>query len=424
MWRILVGIGLTWLVGVLPQLNAIFGDRYKRKVAVALMILATGSAAYAARQAYLETRRKAVYRPDKPARALMLGEASGGSMMGDKAYVVNDETTGVFVSQLDPTDGYFKNFTFLPLVSCPDASVPNCNPGQQMTKEEIDDLEGVAIDPRGLGSDGRLVEGGEGTQHRHLYLVASHSNNKNGTPKKEREVLVRVGMTTEKNGAFQVTGIVNLRPAIESLLFGKSDDSVGSRGAEAYSYDRANDNTSKIETIKSGIEIEGLAVDADGTLYLGLRAPQCRNGGAIIVTASADALFAHMPFYEKATPESFNHYCVGAEFDHKEHGIVSMEYDADSREIAILTGSPAPYEVLAPRVCRWSRAQPLQLKGCTELPPLREQEFGKQEVLLLPRGTQRVTTMLDSDKGLGGQVSYTKNEVGLPQARHDVPTPD
>jgi hypothetical protein len=399
MWAVLVGIGVTWLASVLTHANTLLRDRHKRSIAVVLATLATGSAVYAGWSAYRESQRKDVYRPKDIDRDLELGEASGGSTAGDTAYVVNDETTGVFVSQFEPSEGYFKNFKLLALERCADASVGGC---RRLVKKDVNDLEGVAVDPR--------------PQHRELYLVTSHSNNRNGKQKHQREALLRLDRSTETDDAIRVSGTVNLRPALEKLLFGKVGDHIVQSGyAKEFAYKRPDDDTSQIDEIKVGMEIEGLAMDANGMLYFGLRAPLCTNGhGAIIVTATADELFANEPFDQQADAERFKHYCVGAEFEGTAHGIVSMEYDTDSREIVVLTGSPYPYEIAAPRVCRWSLAEPLQLRACTKLPPLREPQLGKQEALLLPPASQRVITMLDTEKGLGGQISYTRSEAGLP----------
>ena len=393
MWTLFAGIFVTWLTSALGHLNTLFNKRLEKHLAAVFLILATGSAAYAAFGTYRHMQVKEIYRSKDDDRALELGEASGGATDGQMAYVVNDETTGVFVSPFDPTEGRFENFTFLALTKC-GADLPRqCTP---LEKSDVDDLEGAAVDPRAT--------------HRALYLVTSHSNNKNGHRRTEREALLRLDLDTKTTDSIEVSGRVNLRPALEKVLFGINANPPNRGIAEPFAYKRTNDDTSQVERIQVGMEIEGLAVDAEGTMYIGLRAPLCRNGGAIIVTAKADDLFVDS---DGELTADLTPHCIGSEQQREYYAVVSMEYDSKSGDIAVLTGTPYPYRAIPPLLCHWSIASS-QLRACRQLPPLSEVNPGKQEALLLPQGDDRVVTMLDSDKGLGGQITYSRYEAGLP----------
>lgn len=382
---LLVSIGVTWLTSMVTQVNTLMDGSHKRIVAILLALIATSSAAFAGYTTYTDAQRKELYRLADVDRALELGEASGGSTDGSGAYVVNDETPAVFRSQLDPDDHRFKSFARLGLSVCESTEASHC---RNLTKSDVDDLEGVAVDPR--------------PGHHALYVVGSQSNNKNGARRRQREQLVRLDLNAPTNDRLPVTAQVSPRQALERLLF---DGGV----ANPFVYKRTDDDTAEIEQIHVGMELEGLAMDAAGVLYFGLRAPLCKNGnGAIIVTGNGDEIFANGP-----DGASLTAHCVSAEFDGHAHSVVSLELDVDTGQVAVLTGSPFPHEAFAPRLCRWSVGESA-LHDCKALPPLREPLLGKQEALLLPTKSRQVITMIDSDKGLGGQVAYTRKEAGLP----------
>jgi hypothetical protein len=391
MLEILVTIGLAWVVSNVRNIDTLLGEGHERVAAIIALALGLLVSSYAGWETYKRIYTKHIHRPEGIQQALQLNEASGGTTLGGTAYVVDDETPALFVSDSISDEGYFTDFRKLDLKDAND---------RVLTKDDVDDLEGAAADPRG----------------RVLYLVTSHSNNKNSKQKPERQQLLQIDLTTKTEHDIHVKARADLRIAIENLLWpseaGREDQDSGH-----HKDFRRDDKTSQIKNITSVMEIEGLAMDDKGVLYFGFRAPRCPDGGAIILSAPADAIFTNDIAGDKSEtrtiedPNIFTRYCVGT--GDRVSGITSMEFDPETHDILVLTGSPNLYEVASPTLCRWSSADPQRLRSCNNLPQLEEPKVGKQEALLLVRSKKRVITLLDTDKGLGGQVSYTLREAGL-----------
>ena len=81
-------------------------------------------------------------------------------------------------------------------------------------------------------------------------------------------------------------------------------------------------------------------MDDKGNLYFGFRAPQCADGGAVIFTANADAIFANAKQNNGIVKDAsiLERHCVGT--GDMGDGIISMEFDAQTKNVLVVTGTP------------------------------------------------------------------------------------
>lgn len=385
MYELLITIGLAWLVSSAGNFEILLNGNHRRKLAAAALCLGFGLAVYSAVQSWQLNHSKTVERTGDDTKDLVINEASGGAVLHKTAYVVDDEEPGLFVSsQLDETKGVFAHFSHRTLIK----------DGTPMTKDHVNDLEGVAVDP----------------VNNKLYLVTSHSDNKNKNKDKRagRSKLLRLDLTSMNDSSIRVEAEVALRQALENR-FWPAQQTAGQLVAAKSSYP-VRDGFA-IAQVESVMEIEGLALDNQQRLYLGFRTPACQDGRALIVSADADVLFAG-----EVSADMFNLHCVGV--GDSNEGIISMEFDATAGSILVLTGSPNPYIIKNPRLCHWSdRSGNSDLEDCKNMPKLNDPAAGKQEAMLLVRAAELLVTVLDTDERLGGQVSYSLSEVGVTPAK-------
>jgi hypothetical protein len=350
-----------------------------------------------------------------------VAEASGGIAIGNFAYLVSDERPRLFRTKYNPgserysndvdeIELYYKN-PFEPekdekaekdkKAEKGKSKPANKNPKPEAPKErpvfnenDIDDIEGAAF------------------FNRKIYLVTSHSDNKNGKSKPERQRFLEIELINvgERNGEPIQIGLVtrwaNLRGALEKSLF---ED-----GATAEKFvDKIGGTDTPVV-----MEIEGLAVASDGTVYLGFRGPNKKlSPDALIAKAKLSDIFANetderwKPKPDKKaenSPAKFEVFAVnigGSSLD--KHGIVDMVYYRDS--LLILTNNG--YKDVTGKsveLWRWTNDNGSELLSKSFYNSL-EQIQVKPEVLLLPEiPSDKAFLFLDGANAGGGQRGYQR----------------
>lgn len=348
------------------------------------------------------------YRTDENARALHeqlenvfsdVPEASGGVAINEFAYLVDDNKPALFRAHFN-TNKYSSDTDQIGLYDKA-PSDKNDVDKHLLTREDVDDLEGAAY------FDSKV------------YLITSHSNTKQGEPKPRRQRFLEVDLRKDyKNDEIGlVTRWVDLRLAIERRLF-------TDQGSAAPFMDRVELDAK--EPTKTVMEIEGLAIDDTGNVYLGFRGPQKLNSSkALVLRANLNQIFTQgedwKPKKGELAKESFPKFDVfdvplGGNTD-APYGIVDMLYYDNS--ILILTNSAFKNKTLIPGLWQWP------IKEIGEKPPsLISKAFfsppsnipAKPEVLLLPTNkgaSNKVFMFLDAEGFGGGQRSYDKSQLGL-----------
>ncbi|HKR58219.1 MAG TPA: hypothetical protein VJS64_00695, partial [Pyrinomonadaceae bacterium] len=318
----LVGPFLIWLAAVVSQTGVlseneslkILGRKIaKKQIALTLILVASLGMLWHVYQAW-ETKQeiKSVNEENKRLRdenSKLFCEASGGTMVKDVAYVVDDEKPIVFEFKPEIVDKQSADFAG----TQPDEIVYRLSDritlkkdGIVLTGEEVDDLEAIA------SFEGKL------------YLLTSHSNSKKkGAKKPERQKLLEVSLDPQTRGVV-TNSTDNLRNALEKH--------VGAALADAY----VNE-----DHITEFLHIEGLAIDPQGKAYLGLRAPLTKDEEAIVFSAKLSDLFSK----DKELQFEVFRLNLWYQNDNDNHnrvhyGIVSLDYDAQSRELLVVGNSP------------------------------------------------------------------------------------
>jgi hypothetical protein len=390
----LVGPVLIWLAAVFSQSERLTApetvrimrrDVPKKRIAMSLIGFATVGLFWQVYQAYgarTELKKKTdevkkLQQHVSVVNSKLFNEASAGTIINDLAYVVDDEKPNVFVFRLD------EEYQLIDKIELKEN-------GKVLTGDEVDDLEAIA------SAEGKL------------YLITSHSNTKRGKPNPARQRLLEVSLEGATRG--QVTNSAdNLRELIWKDLKGL---------AASYQNEDHKDEV---------MQIEGFAIDEGGTAYIGLRAPLTEtNDYALVLSAKlSDLFFKGKEPQFKVFRLNLGQQNVNDNNKNVPHGIVSLDYDAQTGKMLIVGNSAKNSHYFSPILCQWDFAgehkdDAIQNPKCNPIPPY--EVFGstpktsKIELLLLPREAKsdRVFTFLDTDaKGNGGQLSYTRSEIGL-----------
>ena len=268
-----------------------------------------------------------------------------------------------------------------------------------------------------LDSDGVTDLEGAAVYRGALYLVTSHSNNKKGErklnekkggPKWPRERLLKVSLEPGTLGQV-LASQDGLRDSILPV-FRRSHPAFGrARLADSARLDDG-------DQLYNVMEIEGLAIDRAGFLYLGFRAPLANGRYALVLRTPVDRVFAASPAATAgAAPVSSRDLCpyvlAFADPD-RGTGITSMEYDPLGDAIYLVTNSTHRLTAGTPRLWRW---RPGPSNGVQQpdlvLPEVyRDQRNGpgvpvKPEALLLPRQDSARAYMFLDGAGVGGQIA-------------------
>lgn len=317
-------------------------------------------------------------------------EASGGATDKNVAYVVDDDEAGIFVfDYLEAEDKYkYQKPKPMKLIDARPCSEriklwgKECDDSKpvELTKKLIEDLEGAAI------FNGKL------------YLTTTQSNSKSGDEEPQRWLFLEVSLDGKVIRATR-----KLRDAIRVLfrngIPGVTEKSIGESVNEG----------GKLEVM----QIEGLAIDRTGQVFLGFRTPLV-DKKALVLRANVDQIFNDAP--------EFQGFVLDLEHDGENYGIVSMEYDPHSNQILVLGNSPLRTKTLATVVWTWEVGDsknvqhPVAFKGnlftVFDAPGSRP---AKPEVILLPR-ENRIHLFFDAE-GTGGQLSFMRNGTDLLRVR-------
>jgi hypothetical protein len=387
---------LIWLAALFSQTERlaakdyfnIFGrDISKRLIAVLLIVTATFGLGW---QIYLTRGKNEEVNKLKHAVSIantkLFNEASGGTAIKEKAYIVDDEKPAVFEFTLNK-DSYEPSDK---IVLKEKVNEDNKEKVNILTGDEVDDLEAISA------FDGKL------------YLITSHSNNKKGKPNLARQRLLEISLDPANRGEI-IRSANNLRASILQKL--NSDHLPTS-----YKNERNVDEV---------IQIEGLAIDEQGTAYFGLRTPLTIEGKyALVLSAPLLDLFS------KEKEPQFKVFLLNLWYQNENdnqrivpYGIVSLDYDVRTGKILIVGNSPEDSGYFSPILCQWNFAGEhkdagIQNPACSSIPPYEvngsTSKTSKIELLLLPAESDRVFMFLDTDdKGNGGQLSYIRSELGL-----------
>jgi hypothetical protein len=302
-------------------------------------------------------------------------EASGGTTDGDVAYIVDDDEAGIFVFNYSEKEATYRSKQSNPMKivdarPCSDRVKVwsgKCDDSQpiEITKKMLEDLEGAAI------------------YKKKLYLTTTQSNAKDGDEEPQRWLFLELSLDGKVLRATRL-----LRDSIRSFFKEQGiPESINEDG--------------KLEVA----QIEGLAIDGDGNVFLGLRAPLV-GGKALILSSTVDQIFSDAP--------RFNYVVLDLRHEGEPYGVVSMEYDGE--QILILANSPLRNKTLPPVVWAWDlknpESTPVVYTGDVltvfDAPGSRP---AKPEVLLLSR-KDRIHFFFDAE-GTGGQVSLHRNGTEL-----------
>lgn len=306
----------------------------------------------------------------------LFNEASGGSAIGDLAYIVDDEKEKIFKLRFSGV-----TYEFAGEIQLKEGEKALARDDQEI----VEDLEAAATCP------------GQ-SYNRKLYLIASHSNTKKGKDRPARQRLLEVSLEPGKEGEI-IKSADTLRAAIL--------DEFKILSIEPY-----KNNNGETEVM----QIEGLAIDGEGYAYLGFRAPLREDKSALVLRAKLADLFSVKPRFE---PFFLN---LGS--GEKNYGITSIDYDAQTNSMLILGNSSDGSGFFPPTLWQWdftgkAKEDPIQNpRKCGEIlyATLSRLSSATPELLLLPPAStsSQIFMFLDADdKGDGGQLSIKRNDYGL-----------
>ncbi|HEX8572279.1 MAG TPA: hypothetical protein VF759_05970 [Allosphingosinicella sp.] len=404
------GLAVAWLIVILSNLEDLHsGEPGKRFKAAGIIFLTSLATAYSALMIWHLYDRKRIEPAPSDQVARYLQEASGASATGHHVLVVDDEAPAILRFEADGDGGLAygdRHRIFLdgrPVgkggEGANEDSEDSGRGGDVETVrglEGVDDLEGLAV-----SADGRYV-----------YATTSHSRNKNGKRRAARQFALRGCL---RAGRFIVLDRVSLTAALERKIF---DGGIADRFT-ILSRDKSGLGEKPLEI---GMEIEGLAADPLGNLYFGLRAPLSREKKNALVAriASRDLFPEPQPECRdrpvRATAAAAGHVHVEEVPMHKDgrnYGIVSMEYDRERGELVLLGNAEEPFAALRPIACRWNPARRASSRRCRFLPDTQEPYWGKLEALVLGPRPGSATVFIDGDKGLGGRVTFDRDDLGF-----------
>lgn len=231
-----------------------------------------------------------------------------------------------------------------------------------------------------------------------LYIVSSHSLNKKSERKPERELILEIKQfeVLPDGAVAYVERAATLIKYIEQAL-----DKVKSERNGSLILDEGKFN------------IEGLAIDAKGYAYIGLRNPllQIGNQGyAIVLHMPIESIFSES--LESKIPET-RIIALRLEDSGKDYGITSLEYDKETQAVLVLGNSPKKEEFFPPKLWVWhpnghhAQTPTLVRNWSLRIP---EKFHAKPEALVLHAGQGFI--FIDA-LGHGGQRVFRRGELGL-----------
>jgi hypothetical protein len=399
---------LSFISGFIGAIESVFSDeenrrkrRRKRIIGlVSLAVLAT-SLFFQGYFYYQEDENGRVLREHTANLFSNVPEASGGAIINGFAYLVDDNRAALYRAEFNGDKYNSETFKIDLYDLWPSTDVKK----HILNKDDVDDLEGVA----------RFGD--------MLYLITSHSDTKQEEFKERRQRFLEVKLIKDKDRdeIGLVTRWANLRKAIEQQLF---PPTPGTAIAEQF-MDRLEPDTAK--GTRTVMEIEGLAIDGDGNVYLGFRGPQkIHTSKSLILRANLNQIFSPnvdwTPKKGEPAKDSFPQFSIfdvnigGSITD--PYGIVDMAFYNNS--LLILTSGAYKNSTLEPELWQW----PIGNIG-KKAPDFCSNTFYKspgkmpaRPEVLLPSNEAaptKVFMFLDAEGFGGGQRSYEKSQLRLAQ---------
>jgi hypothetical protein len=391
------GVFFAWLAAVLSNVEKLSSkdslsifkrEISKRTIACLLIAISTIGLVWQTIKAYrliqaLNDSQKVVGIES----ARLFNEASGGAVIGNFAYLVDDESPTLFRLQYNPAEKKYHYNGYINLIN--DAK-------KIVEKNDIDDLEAAAGNPAAPGK---------------IYLMTSHSNTKGGKIQDNRQRFLEVSLddgviTNEQD---------NLRKLILDK-FQKIAKEQGDHDLETLAHEMEDEKTAKTKRI-GGMQIEGLAIDANGNAYLGFREPLIRKDQgqyALVLRAKLTDMLQGTPNFES--------FFLPLKHEKDNYGIASIDYDSRTNSLLIL-GSDPQGEWLTPVLWQWrdfTNAKADEIAFLTDRGNIKydrnNDPSAKPELILLPPAAvaDDIFMFLDTDgKSDGGQIKLDRTQYSL-----------
>jgi hypothetical protein len=334
-----------------------------------------------------------------------IDEASGGAVDPSTgiAYIVDDEEAAVFAMKYDAAARAYvrRDSDPIPLVDrrecetrftrandedkakdelrAKDKQSADCS--KTLDKNEVTDLEGAAF------------HGG------HLYLISTLGNSNQGVREERREQVLELTLAGE---------VLNTSSRLRPII-------------ERYFHDGLPCSEDTVESLRDGIKeqvmrVEGLAIDKNGWVYVGFRAPLVRNTHALVLRTRLEELFQSEPKFE-----SFLLPLAGR--DDEYYGITSLDYDAEANRLIVMGNHAQRNRLLPPRIWTWTPTS-----TCTKMQqvePLQGHIFSEFGAIVSRPAKPEVVLALAPDllhiffdaEGSGGQLSLARRGNQLTQLR-------
>jgi hypothetical protein len=386
----IVGVVFVWVATVLSNVrnlasrNSItVGKRTisEKAIGIGLIALSTAGLAFQVWKSYVEYEE--VYRLNEiieDSSSILFNEASGGAVIKDIAYIVDDEKPRLFKLKLRvPEKGY--EYT-----------------GDEIKLgDNIDDLEAIASKP-----DDKAPET--------VYVITSHSNNKKGEQSAGRQKLLEVSLALGSEGRITKSQ-EKLRVSIENI-FDKLSNELPDENLKKRVAELKDEKLAQKAQDKGVIQIEGLAIDEDDYAYIGFRSPLVQKQEvkyALILRAKLSELFSDKP--------EFQPFLLNLWSDNASQGISSIDYDTQTKTLLLIGNDPTE-QLNKPRLWQWYFSGETALiqnprdRGLIYYPS----GSARPELLLLPSKSvsDRIYTYLDTDgKGRGGQIVLERSKFSL-----------
>jgi len=357
----------TAVAGAVPNLFAT--TLVARRLAVVRTVLALAAAAVALTQLQMTVATVTELRSRATTYLDALAEASGGATIGNRLFVIDDEHPEVFEFKYEGGDRYtLVGKRVLERRGTSGALT-------ELTKHDLDDIEGAAAAPDGT-----------------LYLVTSHANTRTeGESKTRRERIVRVADERDAGGTLHAVADFLTRDLQHALL--EQLQGLASAHREG--------------PVDEGLHIEGMALDSQLRLYLGLRAPVTLQGHAIVLRTALEQLGSGTPQWEVLQLRVSNP-------TDRRQGIISMEYDTVTKAMLLVTAGTSRHDN-APAQLWWWDVEGTSPQLCGEVRAPEGHGRYRPEALFAPTlgREQPIAFFIDYDNDVPERSAYSQKRSEL-----------
>jgi hypothetical protein len=406
-------LGLTLLVGVATHWENIFGaDRRKRMIGFLSLGLLLLTVVMQGTREFLVNSEEFTRTEFLDSLAREVDEASGATSLGERVFVVDDEARGLYEFKYEGGSKRVVHEHTYKLQASKNVSEPGAS-REHLAKTLRESEADVNLEEDPKKKVIKLIEGvddleGAAAYDNKLYLISSHSWNKRNERNESRELFLEIGLPQKKAETACVERAANLTFCIKNAL-------KGYRDARKLTVDEGQPN------------VEGLAIDTEGKVYIGLRNPMVIEGGqtyAVILEARVESLFSGDPQARAVL--------LKLDDSGRKYGIVSLEYDKLSDKVVILgNSSQSPnHDTTVPnrdtdgrgkeaflpsKLWVWDPkkdgAEPVKVKDWSLSLP---KEFdAKAEAIALPERIGYGFLFLDAI-GYGGKRVVSRKQLGVP----------